>query len=74
MADADGWKGFCPLSAPSPVAIKTELCTRFIPPERPDQMPGMWQRYYGRWRVVTHEPRRTQAVAARLRLNSAFCR
>jgi nicotinamidase-related amidase len=19
--------------------------TRFIPPERPDQMPGMWQRY-----------------------------
>ena len=20
--------------------------TRFIPPERPDQMPGMWQRYY----------------------------
>ena len=22
--------------------------TRFIPPERPDQMPGMWQRYYTR--------------------------
>jgi nicotinamidase-related amidase len=20
--------------------------TRFIPPQRPDQMPGMWQRYY----------------------------
>jgi hypothetical protein len=29
--------------------------TRFIPPERPDQMPGMWQRYYVRWRVATRE-------------------
>jgi nicotinamidase-related amidase len=29
--------------------------TRFIPPERPDQMPGMWQRYYARWRDATRE-------------------
>ncbi|MBV8895240.1 MAG: cysteine hydrolase [Acidobacteriaceae bacterium] len=29
--------------------------TRFIPPERPDAMPGMWQRYYTRWRAVTRE-------------------
>jgi nicotinamidase-related amidase len=29
--------------------------TRFIPPERPDRMPGMWQRYYTRWRVATRE-------------------
>jgi nicotinamidase-related amidase len=29
--------------------------TRFIPPERPDQMPGMWQRYYTRWRMATRE-------------------
>jgi nicotinamidase-related amidase len=29
--------------------------TRFIPPERPDQMPGMWQRYYTKWRVATRE-------------------
>lgn len=29
--------------------------TRFIPPERPDQMPGMWQRYYTRWRTATRE-------------------
>jgi len=29
--------------------------TRFIPPERPNQMPGMWQRYYTRWRVATRE-------------------
>ena len=26
--------------------------TRSIPPERPDQMPGMWRRYDTRWRVV----------------------
>lgn len=31
------------------------IFTRFIPPERSDQMPGMWQRYYRRWRVVTRE-------------------
>jgi nicotinamidase-related amidase len=29
--------------------------TRFIPPERPEQMPGMWQRYYTRWRTATRE-------------------
>lgn len=29
--------------------------TRFIPPERPDQMPGMWQRYYTRWRSATRD-------------------
>jgi hypothetical protein len=28
---------------------------RFIPPERPDQMPGMWRRYYTRWRLATRE-------------------
>jgi nicotinamidase-related amidase len=31
------------------------LFTRFIPPERPEQMPGMWRRYYARWRVATRE-------------------
>jgi nicotinamidase-related amidase len=29
------------------------IFTRFIPPERPEQMPGMWRRYYARWRVAT---------------------
>jgi len=29
--------------------------TRFIPPQRPEQMPGMWQRYYRRWRSATRE-------------------
>jgi nicotinamidase-related amidase len=31
------------------------IFTRFVPPVRPDQMPGMWQRYYRRWRVATRE-------------------
>jgi len=29
--------------------------TRFIPPERPEQMPGMWRHYYQRWRTATRE-------------------
>ena len=29
--------------------------TRFIPPERATDMPGMWQRYYSRWKDVTRQ-------------------
>jgi nicotinamidase-related amidase len=29
--------------------------TRFITPRQPDDMPGMWQRYYTRWRETTQE-------------------
>jgi nicotinamidase-related amidase len=29
--------------------------TRFIPAARPEQMPGMWRRYYTCWRVATRE-------------------
>ena len=29
--------------------------TRYIPPTRPEEMPGMWQHYYTRWRDVTRE-------------------
>jgi nicotinamidase-related amidase len=29
--------------------------TRFITPEVPQEMPGMWQRYYMRWRETTRE-------------------
>ena len=25
------------------------------PPARPEQMPGMWRRYYERWRIATRE-------------------
>lgn len=31
------------------------LFTRFLPPERPEQMPGSWRRYYERWRELTLE-------------------
>ncbi len=29
--------------------------TRFIPPHRPDEMPGLWRRYYTRWQEATRE-------------------
>src|SRR4051812_41805268 len=29
--------------------------TRFITPKRPEDMPGAWQRYYGKWRETTRE-------------------
>ena len=29
------------------------IFTRFIPPQRPDQMPGSWRRYYEHWRDLT---------------------
>ena len=29
--------------------------TRFITPNRPHDMPGMWQRYYARWKEATRE-------------------
>jgi nicotinamidase-related amidase len=29
--------------------------TRFIPPQRPQDMPGMWQSYYRRWQESTRE-------------------
>jgi nicotinamidase-related amidase len=29
--------------------------TRFITPNRPDDLPGMWQRYYTRWKEATRE-------------------
>jgi nicotinamidase-related amidase len=31
------------------------MFTRFIPPVRPTDMPGMWQRYYRRWQAATRE-------------------
>jgi len=29
--------------------------TRFVPPEKPEDMPGRWRDYYRRWREVTGE-------------------
>lgn len=31
------------------------LFTRFIPPERPEDLPGRWRAYYERWRELTRE-------------------
>src|ERR1700682_4959994 len=31
------------------------IFTRFIPPQRPEDMPGMWRRYYEKWRQATRE-------------------
>jgi nicotinamidase-related amidase len=31
------------------------IFTRFIPPQRAHDMPGMWQAYYTKWREVTRE-------------------
>jgi len=31
------------------------IFTRFIPPARPEDMPGQWQRYYRQWAGVTRE-------------------
>lgn len=29
------------------------IFTRFVPPERPEEMPGAWRRYYERWANMT---------------------
>jgi nicotinamidase-related amidase len=31
------------------------IFTRFMTPRRPEDMPGMWRRYYERWRETTRE-------------------
>lgn len=31
------------------------IFTRFIPPQRPEDMPGMWRCYYEKWRQATRE-------------------
>jgi nicotinamidase-related amidase len=34
---------------------ESTVFTRFIPPDRPDDMPGAWRRYFERWRELTGE-------------------
>jgi nicotinamidase-related amidase len=31
------------------------IFTRFVPPRRPEEMPGVWRRYFEKWRGVTRE-------------------
>ncbi len=35
--------------------VERTIFTRFIPPPRPEDMPGSWRLYYERWREVTLE-------------------
>ena len=45
--------------------------TRFIPPQRPEEMNGMWRRYYENWRDLTRErldPKMIELVPALARL------
>jgi nicotinamidase-related amidase len=36
-------------------APERTIFTRFIPPLRPEDMPGSWRRYYAKWRHATRE-------------------
>ena len=36
-------------------APQRTIFTRFIPPQRADQVPGMWQAYYKKWHEVTRD-------------------
>jgi nicotinamidase-related amidase len=31
------------------------IFTRFMPPRTPEDMPGMWRRYFEKWRTITRE-------------------
>jgi nicotinamidase-related amidase len=47
-------------SLPNITAIAEKMAertifTRFMPPEKPEDMPGAWRRYYEHWREVTRE-------------------
>ena len=46
---------------------------QFIPPERPDQMPGMWRRYYTRWRAATREHLDLQLLLGLMPPLAALC-
>jgi nicotinamidase-related amidase len=52
-------------------APERTLCTRFIPPEVPEQMAGAWRNYYRHWRAMTRErldPRLLELVEPLARL------
>ena len=44
------------MSWPSPATLpNAPCCTRFIPPEVPEQMTGAWRDYYRHWRAMTRD-------------------
>jgi nicotinamidase-related amidase len=51
-----GWRGVLPVVTRIAERHPSRtVFTRFIPPRRPDRMPGSWRRYYERWRELTLE-------------------
>ena len=53
------------------IAGRHSVFTRFIPPTRPEDMPGTWQRYFHRWEEMTLggiEPRVLELVPSLARL------
>lgn len=55
LADAMDGRGLASRGGAREPLSRENGFTRFIPPDRPDQVPGMWRRYYRRWRVATRE-------------------
>lgn len=43
------------ITAVAEAMAERTIFTRFMPPERPEQMPGAWRRYYEHWPEVTRE-------------------
>jgi len=43
------------INAVAEAMAERTVFTRFMPPERPEDMPGAWRRYYENWREVTRE-------------------
>lgn len=41
------------ITAVAEAMAERTIFTRFMPPERPGDMPGAWRRYYENWREVT---------------------
>ena len=69
-----GWKKVLPVVATlAGRHPERTLFTRFIPPERPDELPGMWQRYYTRWRLATREHLDLELLELMPPLDAALC-
>ena len=71
MADALDGTGFSrPVVRLAEHAPERTVFTRFIPPERAEDMPGTWRRYYERWdeatRAARSAPARPHAALAEL--------
>jgi len=55
VADTVDGRGIAMVSELAGRFAERTVFTRFIPPEKPTDLPGMWQRYYTRWPDATRE-------------------